>query len=71
MKALPGSRCRSQSRTREDQCAPIVRLMAAFLISSTLAENVAYMCGRETFTMDVSSSSSTVPSITDNAISHR
>src|ERR1700733_5836083 len=39
-------------------------------ISSTLAEKLPCMCGRETLTIELSSTSSTVPSITENAITH-
>src|SRR5271165_6137991 len=39
-------------------------------ISSTLAEKLPCMCGSETLTIELSSTSSTVPSITENAITH-
>src|ERR1700687_3484223 len=39
-------------------------------ISSTLAEKLPCMCGNETLTIEVSSTSSTVPSITVSAINH-
>src|ERR1700681_4389155 len=39
-------------------------------ISSTLAEKLPCMCGSETLTIEESSTSSTVPSITENAITH-
>src|ERR1700683_1146558 len=39
-------------------------------IPSTLAEKLPCMCGSETLTIELSSTSSTVPSITENAITH-
>src|SRR5580692_1465473 len=39
-------------------------------ISSTLAEKLPCICGSDTLTIDESSTSSTVPSITENAITH-
>src|SRR5208337_2652357 len=39
-------------------------------ISSTLAEKLPCICGSETLTIELSSTSSTVPSITANAITH-
>src|SRR5208337_5356203 len=39
-------------------------------ISSTLAEKLPCICGNETLTIELSSTSSTVPSITENAITH-
>src|ERR1700687_1038910 len=39
-------------------------------ISSTLAEKLPCICGSETLTIEVSSTSSTVPSITASAINH-
>src|SRR5271167_2942380 len=39
-------------------------------ISSTLAEKLPCICGSETLTIELSSTSSTVPSITENAMIH-
>src|SRR5260370_32263795 len=39
-------------------------------ISSTLAEKLPCICGSETLTIELSRTSSTVPSITENAIIH-
>src|SRR5258708_30227559 len=39
-------------------------------ISSTLAEKLPCICGSDTFTIELSRTSSTVPSITENAMIH-
>src|SRR5207237_7318786 len=39
-------------------------------ISSTLAEKLPCMCGKDTLSIELSSTSSTVPSITASAITH-
>src|SRR5260370_33273098 len=39
-------------------------------ISSTLAEKLPCICGSETLTIELSRTSSTVPSITENAMIH-